>query len=212
VRPVGGARGQWAYPTNRRATSNNPFQDAAIPGNQHKTTPFPPLQFDFLTSFYPLGSSLVFRKPARNVLIAPPMSDSQPTTNVKTGSKEVYLSCRMLFEVMDRLDSLKPSDCLPQKQSPLFSVLPAEIRSMVFLICLAEQDGKTEMGREQYFYRPGYTYYRFIDTALVRVCRRIYLETRTIPMQNVTFRDWLGSVNRQPPRGACYHFSVRLFS
>jgi hypothetical protein len=107
---------------------------------------------------------------------------------------------RMLKEMVQKLDNLEPSECLVQEQSPLFGVIPAEVRDQIFSYCLAEQDGKEKITKEEYYYRPDYTHYQCIDTALLRTCRRIYLETRTIPVQNVTFRDYLGSRRRRPAK------------
>jgi hypothetical protein len=110
---------------------------------------------------------------------------------------------REFLTVIQRLDNLQPSECLAQEQSPLFSMIPAEIRDIIFSYCLAEQDGRRRIDKQEYFYRPDYTHYRFIDTALLTTCRRIFLETRMIPVQNVTFREFLGYGRRAPVLSEC---------
>jgi hypothetical protein len=102
-------------------------------------------------------------------------------------------------ESMRRLEALQPSDCKLQNQSPLFGRLPAEIRHQIFLYVLGEQDGERQIEKGSFIYRPDFTRYRFIDTALLRTCRRTYLETKNIPHQQISFRLWLGHEDRAPP-------------
>jgi hypothetical protein len=117
---------------------------------------------------------------------------------------------RIWIEVMRKLDNLEPSECRAQEQSPLFGVIPAEIRDQIFSYCLAEQSGNEKITKEEYYYRPDYRHYQYIDTALLLTCRRIYLETRMIPVQNVTYRDYLGSRRRRPSRSECSLSSLFL--
>jgi len=87
-----------------------------------------------------------------------------------------------------------------QAQSPLFSALPAELRTHIFAYALAERDGATAISEESFWYRPDYTHYRCIDTVLLRTCRAVWLETFAIPRRNVSFRLWLGGGDRMAPR------------
>jgi hypothetical protein len=107
------------------------------------------------------------------------------------------------FSAEEQLLNISVSDCNLQNQSPLFTTIPPEIRNQIFGLTLEEQDGKDAIAPQEYWYRPDYTHYRFIDTALLRTCRRIYLETRFIPPQNVTCRFWIGSQSRAAPLREC---------
>jgi hypothetical protein len=104
-----------------------------------------------------------------------------------------------LPQVEDHLSKLSYSDCLSQEQSPLFSTIPPELRNQIFGLALAEQNGSFAIPTHKHYYRPDYTHHRIIDTALLRTCRRVYMETRDIPQQNVTCRFWLGHVERAAP-------------
>jgi hypothetical protein len=46
---------------------------------------------------------------------------------------------------------------------------------------------------------PDYPASRAIDVALLRTCRRVYLETWNLPLMNVTHRRWLGWDGRRCP-------------
>jgi hypothetical protein len=86
----------------------------------------------------------------------------------------------------------------PQHQSPLFSVLPAEIRNHIFDLVLLECDA-TPFSTEDFWYRPDYPASRAINVALLRTCRLVYLETWNVPLLNVTHRQWLGWDERRCP-------------
>lgn len=90
--------------------------------------------------------------------------------------------------------------CNPQLQSPLFNKIPAEIRAFIFELTLSEADGRTAISPSDYWYRPDYTHYRYIDTRLLLTCRRIWLETYTIPRCKVINQVWLGDVRRRSLR------------
>jgi hypothetical protein len=103
-----------------------------------------------------------------------------------------------LLRMVQKLQSIT---CDPQLQSPLFNKIPPEIRNQIFAYVLAEQDGATSIPEQCYYYRPEYTRYRYIDTALLRTCRKIWLETYALPRINLTERIWLGQMANQPFRG-----------
>lgn len=86
-----------------------------------------------------------------------------------------------------------------QSNCPLFEI-PAEIRNDIFSYVVTEQDGATAIRQTDYWYRPDYTHYRYIETALLRTCRRIWLETHALPRQHITRRIWSGSNDRRPAR------------
>jgi hypothetical protein len=87
----------------------------------------------------------------------------------------------------------------PQQQCPLFNI-PAEIRNDIFSYVVAEQDGATAIKPTDYWYRPDYTHFRYIETALLRTCRRVWLETHALPRQHITRRVWAGGQERRPDR------------
>src|SRR5215469_12343860 len=101
-----------------------------------------------------------------------------------------------LFKMLQKLQSIP---CNPQLQSPLFNKIPPEIRNHIFAFVLAEQD-RAAIPDYCYWYRPDYTHHRYIDTALLRTCRKIWLETYALPRINMTERIWLGWQSRQPSR------------
>jgi hypothetical protein len=104
----------------------------------------------------------------------------------------------------ERLRVLMPQHCNSQLQSPLFNKLPGEIRNIIFDLVLSLQDGES-YPRNTFYYRPDHHCNEFIDHALLRTCRRIYLETYNIPLRNVdTLRFWFTWEGRAPPQGALF--------
>jgi hypothetical protein len=93
-----------------------------------------------------------------------------------------------------------------QEQCPLFNI-PAEIRNNIFAYVIAEQDGATAIAITDYYYRPDFTHFRYVETALLRTCRRIWLETHTLPRQQITRRYWAGDGDRRPTR-RCNYISI----
>lgn len=70
-----------------------------------------------------------------------------------------------------------------QHQSPLFSVLPAEIRSLIFIYALTDYEDTTQesLSRDTFWYRPGYQAKRRTATELLRSCKRVFQETWFLP-------------------------------
>lgn len=65
----------------------------------------------------------------------------------------------------------------PQQSSPLFSQIPGEIRHIIYEYALLGYPDLTRpYSKHTYYYRPGYTHPRAINTKLLRTCRRLYLE------------------------------------
>ncbi|KAL9132110.1 MAG: hypothetical protein Q9217_000146 [Psora testacea] len=95
----------------------------------------------------------------------------------------------------------------PQVGSPLFSLLPAEIRAIVFEhALLGYPDPKKPYLRHSYYYRPGYTHARRIATALLLSCRRVYLETSTLPIELNEHIIYAGEPSHAPPTYRPYLF------
>lgn len=85
-----------------------------------------------------------------------------------------------------------------QRGSPLFSVLPPEIRNRIFAFaCTAFET--IPYTPNDWFYRPGYHAHRRISATLLATCKRIYLEAFTLPLRLNEHVFW-GSIERGPPR------------
>jgi hypothetical protein len=76
-------------------------------------------------------------------------------------------------------------------------------------LVLLEQDS-TPFSLQAYWYRPDYPAARFIDTALLRTCRLVYIETWNILLRNVTHRRWLGIDERKCPNSESSFSNCRL--
>ncbi|EEA19614.1 hypothetical protein TMatcc_009753 [Talaromyces marneffei ATCC 18224] len=70
-----------------------------------------------------------------------------------------------------------------QHESPLFSMLPAEIRSLIFIYALTDYEDTAHeaFGRNTYWYRPDYQAKRRTETELLRSCKRVFQETWFLP-------------------------------
>ncbi|TKA46686.1 hypothetical protein B0A55_12871, partial [Friedmanniomyces simplex] len=70
-----------------------------------------------------------------------------------------------------------------QSASPLFSLLPRELRDLIWAFATAPFEDPTAPFEENaYYYRPGHTAHLKTDTTLLRTCRRIWLEANAFPM------------------------------
>ncbi|THV08256.1 hypothetical protein K435DRAFT_787773 [Dendrothele bispora CBS 962.96] len=85
-----------------------------------------------------------------------------------------------------------------QESSPLFTVIPPELRNRIFLLTCQSSPRKDDpYARDAWYYRPGYEYPEKIYTDLLRTCRLVYLETRLLPLQANEHIFWCG----RGPRG-----------
>ncbi|KAK4494680.1 hypothetical protein PRZ48_014036 [Zasmidium cellare] len=74
-----------------------------------------------------------------------------------------------------------------QTQCPLFSMLPQELRLLIFELATAPfDDPDCEFAPTEYYYRLCQTARPRTDTALLLTCRRIWLESNAMPMQLAT--------------------------
>ncbi|KAL0068509.1 hypothetical protein AAF712_004222 [Marasmius tenuissimus] len=86
-----------------------------------------------------------------------------------------------------------------QSQSPLFSDIPPEIRTIIFRCALlAYYDKSRPFPNDAYHHRPDFLYDDRIDTALLQTCRQIYLETYRLPIALNDHVFWC-SPSRGPP-------------
>lgn len=85
------------------------------------------------------------------------------------------------------LSTITPSNSAPQSASPLFSVLPSEIRNLIFEYAICQtRDPSRRRPTKSNIYRPGHTHRTHLSTELLRTCRLIYYETHAIPLQSAT--------------------------
>jgi hypothetical protein len=120
------------------------------------------------------------------VLLLPSKSDE--TQNRKTPESEMPLSSQIA----------KKGNIDDQRGSPLFSVLPPEIRNRIFAFASTAFE-TLPYHPSAWFYRPGHDAHRRISTTLLATCKRIYLEAFTLPLRLNEHVFW-GSTARGPPR------------
>lgn len=80
--------------------------------------------------------------------------------------------------VRQRLAQINPSNSHSQRQSPLFSKIPPELRNQIFYLSVSQDLSRLTSVHSTC--APG------IRTELLRTCRLIYYETNSIPMQSAT--------------------------
>ncbi|KAJ8084654.1 hypothetical protein PM082_003429 [Marasmius tenuissimus] len=86
-----------------------------------------------------------------------------------------------------------------QHQSPLFSYIPPELRTIIFRhVLLASYDKSRPFEHDAFHYRPDFLYRDGVDTALLQTCRQIYLETYRLPIALNDHVFWCGP-SRGPP-------------
>ncbi|KAJ5679897.1 hypothetical protein N7462_008141 [Penicillium macrosclerotiorum] len=88
-----------------------------------------------------------------------------------------------------------------QKQSCLFSVLPPEIRYVIFSCALASTLDMTQSFDNQgYSTRPGYEAHHRTWTELLRTCKRVYMEAWFMPFMGSEHAFYLAWSERSPRR------------
>ncbi|KAL1979544.1 hypothetical protein VTN96DRAFT_5591 [Rasamsonia emersonii] len=93
------------------------------------------------------------------------------------------------------------STYLDQLQSPLFSVLPAEVRSEIFAFALTDfEDLSVPYSKETCYRRPGYDAPRRTRTELLRTCKRVFQEAWFMPFAYAEHALYLTSPDRAPRR------------
>lgn len=102
-------------------------------------------------------------------------------------------------ETRHSLAKISPENSHGQLQSPLFGVLPPELRNEIFsLVCTQYEDRRRPFPDNAFYYRPGHTAYKRVDTALLLTCRRIYYETKALPLRLATIEIYYPK-HRGPP-------------
>lgn len=80
-----------------------------------------------------------------------------------------------------------------QKQSPLFSKIPGEVRNKIFKYALTSYEDQSRLYDEDAGYRrPGYLAPHKIDWALLQTCQNIYVETWDLPITTNTVTVYCG--------------------
>ncbi|KAI8722426.1 hypothetical protein NCS52_00386500 [Fusarium sp. LHS14.1] len=98
-------------------------------------------------------------------------------------------------------DILSVSDN-PQSGSPLFKLLPAEVRNQIFALALTDYEDPSpdnHYDNNTCFTRPSYFAPRKTDTTLLRTCRAVYRECRFLPFMLTEQLHWLSFDERAPP-------------
>ncbi|KAF2147417.1 uncharacterized protein K452DRAFT_282416 [Aplosporella prunicola CBS 121167] len=103
-------------------------------------------------------------------------------------------------EIRRGLNAINPSNIANlQRQSPLWSKLPAEIRNEIFRLAVSQHPDHTRPYEENsYHYRPGYTHAPRVCIDLLLTCRLAYWETSPIPLRSATITVWHGRGPRPP--------------
>ena len=117
-------------------------------------------------------------------------------------------------EQLPPLPSLAPKldgNVHAQTESPLFSVIPAEVRNRIFSIALTAYDDKSNPYQPQnWFYRPGWHFHPKISTTLLRTCKRIFLDNHLLPLELNSHTFWSGSDRAPPPHYFSSAFKEKL--
>ncbi|KAF2807760.1 uncharacterized protein BDZ99DRAFT_572660 [Mytilinidion resinicola] len=84
--------------------------------------------------------------------------------------------------------SITPENSNLQFASPLFSVLPAELRNQIFALACSQYRDTSRLvkGIHPRVCRPSHRHPVRTCTSLLRTCRLIYYETHVIPLQSAT--------------------------
>lgn len=113
-----------------------------------------------------------------------------------------------------------------QQQSPFYSMLPAELRFLIFQLVLSQQHDQSRPIDSHSWRpacRPGHTYHIMVDLNVLLTCRIVYFEAQSIPLRSATHHvqaygswhnrrdNWLYHITKQ--RGAdLYHLHEYLLS
>lgn len=117
----------------------------------------------------------------------------------KATPKERHFRQRAGRAVRRTLTAITPKNSLPQPQCLLFSMLPAEIRLMIFQLVLSQRyNWKRPIAIDSLspLYRPGHAHRTTLDARLLRTCRLVYYEAGNIPLRSTTHHfQHLGSTS-----------------
>ncbi|ETN38984.1 uncharacterized protein HMPREF1541_07026 [Cyphellophora europaea CBS 101466] len=102
---------------------------------------------------------------------------------------------------MDELSRFK-KPAADQSGSPLFSILPGEVRDKVFEYALLSYEDTSHLYDEETCYRrPGYFAPSTADRSLLQTCQQVYAEAWFRPWVSATHTFWLTAQDRRPGHG-----------
>jgi hypothetical protein len=82
-----------------------------------------------------------------------------------------------------------------QSQSPLFGLLPGEIRNEIFALTLLQyEDDAAAYPEDSYWYRPGFAGPRKSCSGLLRTCKLAYAEGRQVFLEQLEWAFWFGNL------------------
>ena len=122
---------------------------------------------------------------------------SRNETRVKIAISEYKAAKRRarIMAAQQRLNNLTYEDCNPQLASPLFNVLPGELRNEILkwaLVQYDDPDPEKQYEEDSYWYRPGFRAAKRSESGLLRTCRLIYCESRRLVMREAEHAFWFG--------------------
>jgi hypothetical protein len=81
-----------------------------------------------------------------------------------------------------------------QLQSPLFGLLPGELRNDIFALALMQyEDDTATYAEDSYWYRPGFCAPRKSSSALLRTCKAAYAEGQKVFLRDVEWAFWFSA-------------------
>ena len=81
--------------------------------------------------------------------------------------------------------------CHPQDKSPLFTLLPRELRDLIWAFATAPvEDENKPFNKNAYYYRPGHTAKLKTDYSILLTCRQAWLEAHALPMLQAEHAFW----------------------
>ncbi|KAB5586098.1 hypothetical protein GE09DRAFT_1073321 [Coniochaeta sp. 2T2.1] len=122
-----------------------------------------------------------------------------PQTRSQTSRSQTSSPQTSPISLHARLLTIPPA---PQTSSPLFSLLPAEVRSEIFSLALADYPDPSPQKhyrRATCYTRPSYFAPRRTDWALLATCRAVYAEAWHLPFVLREQTHWLTAQDRAPP-------------
>lgn len=127
--------------------------------------------------------------------------DADPSASLTMVSGSSSLLTRLMATSVPSLDLSHPNS---QDQSPLYSIIPAELRLSIYeLVLISYPDPNQPYPFKSHYYRPGYTAVKKTDVALLRACKKAYIEAKDLVWLPSTGNDeevfWWGMTARRPP-------------
>ncbi|KZL73946.1 hypothetical protein CT0861_12943 [Colletotrichum tofieldiae] len=104
--------------------------------------------------------------------------------------------------------SIDITGCNQQLESPLFSVLPGEIRNEIFALALIQyEDFESAYPEDSYWYRPGFKGPRKSSSTLLQTCKLAYAEGQKVFLRELEFAFWFD----RGPEGRTGNDNCELF-